>query len=166
MRFAAVAHALPSRLVTNDDLLERVAQQNRDLLSADRLREVSHYLEEQLRRAGAVGRYHRDDGESALDFGVAAGRLALERADLPASSVDLLVYAGVGRGFLEPATANVFQDALHLSNATCFDILDACASWMRAVDIARYMLTAGPARTAMILNCEFNFAEYEPRSSM
>jgi len=47
------------------------------------------------------------------------------------------MYVGIGRGVLEPASANIYQDMLGLANATAFDVLDACASWLRAVHIAR-----------------------------
>ena len=162
MRFAAVTHALPSRRVTNDELVQRLADRNRDTLSPTDVTAVCEYLDQQLRRAGARERCHREAGESALEFGRVAGRQALDEAGLSPASIDLLIYAGVGRGFVEPATANVFQHELGLARATCFDILDACASWLRAVDVARSLMGTGPYRTAMVLNCEFNFAEYEP----
>jgi 3-oxoacyl-[acyl-carrier-protein] synthase III len=162
MKICAVAHAVPSRRVSNDDLVRRVADRTRGSVTEDELFGICRYLKEQLERAGAAERYHRQDGESARQFGIAAGSRALERAALSPESIDLLIYAGVGRGFVEPATANIFQHALGLSNATCFDILDACASWLRAVDVARCLLQTGRYRYAMILNCEFNFQEYEP----
>ena len=162
MHICAVAHALPSCRVTNEDLLERFAARMRGTATGGQHAYLSDFLKQQLEQTGAVERYHRADGESALEFGVSAGQQALERAGVTAGAIDLLIYVGVGRGFVEPATANVFQSALKLSNATCFDILDACASWLRALDVARSMLLTGRYRLAMILNCEFNFREYEP----
>ena len=81
--------------------------------------------------------------------------------------VDLLIYVGVGRGFIEPATAYVFQDLLGLRNATCFDVLDACASWLRAVHVARAFIEAGSYRNVLVLNAEFNanLESYEVRST-
>jgi 3-oxoacyl-[acyl-carrier-protein] synthase III len=111
-------------------------------------------------RTGIRSRRHRAPGERALDFGVAVARRALEGAGWATDDVDLLLYVGVGRGHIEPATANVFHAALGLRRATCFDILDACASWLRAFDVVRHMLHAGTVRRALILNCEFNFEEY------
>jgi 3-oxoacyl-[acyl-carrier-protein] synthase III len=67
---------------------------------------------------------------------------------------------GVGRGCIEPATANVFQKLLKLDKATCFDILDACASWLRAIHVAHSFIKTGMYKRVMILNCEFNFREY------
>jgi 3-oxoacyl-[acyl-carrier-protein] synthase III len=79
---------------------------------------------------------------------------------MSSTDIDLLIFVGVGRGFLEPATANVFQDRLNLRRATCFDVLDACASWLRAVHIARSFIQCGEYSKIMILNAEFNFWEY------
>jgi 3-oxoacyl-[acyl-carrier-protein] synthase III len=162
MRISAIAHALPSRRVTNEDLVERVVGRNRGSIPEPDLDELCAYLRSQLARSGANTRFHRADGEKAIDLGLMAGRRALETAGCAPESIDLLIYTGVGRGFVEPATANVFQSELGLSNATCFDLLDACASWLRGVDVARHLIASGAYRRAMVLNCETNFREYEP----
>ena len=161
MKIRSVAHALPSRLVTNDDLVERVTERNRELPPAE-LDGIRDYLRTQLERTGARTRFHRAEGQKAFDLGIAAANRALEQASMSREDIDLLIFTGVGRGFVEPATANVFQSELGLTNATCFDLLDACASWLRGVDVARHLLASGAYRHAMVLNCEANFAEYEP----
>jgi 3-oxoacyl-[acyl-carrier-protein] synthase III len=138
VRIRSVAHALPSRVVTNADLIARILSEANGSMAGEK----------------------RPAFERALDFGILAGRRALEQAGLDPGDIDLLIYVGVGRGFLEPATANVFQSALGLTRATCFDILDACASWVRALDVARHMINGGGARRVLLLNCEFNFEEY------
>ncbi|MDP6559135.1 MAG: 3-oxoacyl-[acyl-carrier-protein] synthase III C-terminal domain-containing protein [Candidatus Binatia bacterium] len=113
-----------------------------------------------FKMSGTVVRYHRDIGERALDFALSAGREALKKARVKAEDVDLLIYAGVGRGWMEPATANLFQGELGLKTATCFDVMDACASWIRSLFIAKSFLTQKIYKLVMILNCEFNFKEY------
>ena len=65
--------------------------------------------------------------EKAIDFGVDGGRQAIATAGMVPEDIDLLIYVGVSRGFLEPATANVFQHEFGFTKATCFDVLDACA---------------------------------------
>jgi len=49
-----------------------------------------------------------------------------------------------------------FAHLLGLTNATCFDLLDACLSWLRALHIAHYLLKGGAYRNIMVLNAEFN----------
>jgi 3-oxoacyl-[acyl-carrier-protein] synthase III len=101
-------------------------------------------------------RYGRAEGERPFELATEAGVKALARAGLEPADIDLLIYVGVGRGFLEPATANVFQDLLGLRNATCFDVLDACASWLRALHMAHSFLATGAYRRILVLNAEFN----------
>lgn len=163
MHIDAIAAALPSRQASNDELIDEILARSRATMSAEHLTKASVYLRDQLRRTGALARFYRAPGETAMSLGLAAGRRALSDAGLQPGDVDLLIFVGVGRGFIEPATAHVFQHALGLVNATCFDLLDACASWLRALDVAQRFLAAGSHRHVMLLNCECNVREYTPR---
>lgn len=156
MRFRAIATALPTRRVTNSDMIQSVLDASRDVLSPAELAALEKRIHSLFETCRTNIRYHRAPGEAALDLGVQAGRCALEQAGVDPTEIDLLMYVGVGRGFLEPATATVFQAALGLTRATSFDILDACASWMRALQVAHGFISAGIYRHIMILNAEFN----------
>jgi 3-oxoacyl-[acyl-carrier-protein] synthase III len=160
MKIVHVAHALPSRKVTNQDLIAEMVQRNRTRFSNKQLDELQQRMQLSFRISGTEVRYHRAEGEKAFSVGMKAGRLALERTGISPAEVDLLIYAGVGRGWLEPAMANIFQAELGLTRATCFDVLDACASWIRSLQLAKALIAAGVYRTVMILNCELNFREY------
>jgi len=160
MRLASIAHVVPRSVVRNDELLDRVMAHDENRVPKLERPLFRRALREILRHTGATTRHHRGQGETAFDLGLAAGRTALERAKIAPSEIDLLIYVGVGRAFLEPATGCLFQSALRLTNATCFDLLDACASWMRGLDLAKRYLDAGTYRRVMLLNCEFNFEEY------
>jgi 3-oxoacyl-[acyl-carrier-protein] synthase III len=160
MKIVHVAHALPSRKVTNQDLIAEMVQRNRTRFSNKQLDELQQRMQLSFRISGTEVRYHRAEGEKAFSVGMKAGRLALERTGISPAQVDLLIYAGVGRGWLEPAMANIFQAELGLTRATCFDVLDACASWIRSLQLAKALIAAGVYRTVMILNCELNFREY------
>lgn len=160
MRFLAVKGAVPDRAVDNDEILAEFASRAAAATGPDQGEALRRQLERALEFAGSRSRRHRAEGERAVDFGLRAARAALDEASLSPGDIDLLLYVGVGRGFLEPATANLFQSALGCRQATCFDILDACASWLRAVDVARHYQRCGTARHVLILNCEFNFREY------
>lgn len=166
MRFRAIEYALPSRVVGNDEILERVDKASQLHLSPDELRRVERSLRMLFKSVGTQVRYCRADGERAFELCVDAGNRALNAAGMDPGEIDLLMYVGVGRGFIEPATANVFQDLLGLENATCFDVMDACASWLRAVHIARAFIETDTYRNIMILNAEFSAenANYELRS--
>jgi 3-oxoacyl-[acyl-carrier-protein] synthase III len=159
MRIAAVTHAVPSAVITNRDLVDVMLARS-PALSPAQQHVAATLLEERLASCGAVRRFHRREGERAIDFTIAAARAALSNSGLAPDNIDLLVFVGVGRGFIEPATAGILQSALGLTRATCFDVLDACASWLRGVEIAHMYMRAGRVRHAMVVNCEFNFREY------
>lgn len=160
MKILSIGYALPSRKVTNDEMIAEIIEKNRDHLSPQEISVFEEKIRRFFRMSGTVTRFHRSQGEKALDFAVRAGREALRKAGVSPEDIDLLIYAGVGRGWVEPATANLFQSELGLSSATCFDVLDACASWIRSLSIARSFLAQKIYRLVMILNCEFNFREY------
>lgn len=160
MKILGIARAIPGHEVSNEHLVERIMGHTTNAIPASDRPRFARELAVRFRSAGAVTRFHRAAGEYAVTLGLEAGRRALDRAGLGPLDIDLLIYVGVGRGFLEPATANIFQHKLGLTRATCFDILDACASWMRALDVAHHMLERGACRHVMILNCEFNFEEF------
>lgn len=166
MRYRAIEYVLPSRVVTNKEVVEQVLNDSRRHLSATERDIVSQLLDRTFERVGTSVRYRRAEGEQASELGAEAARRALRSAGMEPTEIDLLIYVGVGRGFIEPATANVFQDILGLSNATGFDVLDACASWLRAIHIARAFIDTRRYRNALILNAEFNadFEHYELRS--
>jgi len=160
MKFCAIEYSLPSKKVTNTDIIDQITSKSKIHLSPKNLKKLQNTMEGMFEKSVTSVRYHRADNERSIQFGIEAGRKALKAAHMSPKDIDLLIYVGVGRGFLEPATANVFQDGLKLKNATCFDILDACASWMRAIHVARAFISTGTYKNIMILNCEFNFREF------
>lgn len=167
MRFLAIEHQLPSRVVTNDEVLTKLREQSAKHLSQDDLELLLELTANCFKSAKTTVRYHRAEGETAFDITRSTGLRALERANLLADDIDLLIYVGIGRGIIEPASANIFQDALKLRNATCFDLLDACASWARALQMAEAYLKLGYYKNIMIISAEFVGADchrYELKS--
>src|SRR5262249_8645910 len=130
MRFLAIEHALPSRQVTNEEVVASVRAASARHLSTADLETLEQLMYDCFASAGTRVRYRRADGESAVAPATGAGRRALDAAGLSPLDVDLLMYVGIGRGVVEPASANIYQDTLGLRNATAFDVLDACASWV------------------------------------
>ncbi|HUV12315.1 MAG TPA: 3-oxoacyl-[acyl-carrier-protein] synthase III C-terminal domain-containing protein [Acidobacteriota bacterium] len=160
MKILSIGYALPSKKVGNEELIQEILDKNRDHFSAEEIDAVESKMRRFFKMSGTQTRFHRNIGERALDFAVKAGKEAMKKAGVSPEDIDLLIYAGVGRGWVEPATANLFQSELGLKSATCFDVLDACASWIRSMSIARSFLAQKMYKLVMIVNCEFNFREY------
>jgi hypothetical protein len=161
MKILSIEHALPARRITNDWVLEQVRIHNRETLSPSELELVEARLTRFLASAGTEVRYAVEKDERALDLCLNAGRAALATAGVGPNEIDFVLYVGVCRGWTEPAMANVVQAELGLGNATCFDIVDACASWLRALHVAHAYLRGGIYRRGLIVNCECAFVPYQ-----
>ena len=48
-----------------------------------------------------------------------------------------------------------------MRTTNCFDITDACMSWVRAIHIAHLMLRAGTFRNVMVINGEFHLGIHD-----
>lgn len=155
MRIRGLGLGMPSRVVTNDEVLALVETESRPSLDG-KTDKVLSGLRALLHRSGTRERRWRAPGERAFDFARLAVNQALEEARLKPDEIDLLLYVGVGRGWVEPGMANFFMDAFGMTNATGFDILDACLSWLRALHVAQQFLKNNLYRNILVLNAEFN----------
>ena len=156
MRVDSVGVAVPSRRITNDDILDLLTEHS-PATPPELLRVYRKVVECLLSRAGSMVRYVRDlaASESAGDLVVTAMEDALRTADMRANDIDLVIYCGVGRGFLEPANAYFFAQRLGMRSA-CFDIVDACLSWVRSLELSYELLRGGRYQHIMVVNGEFN----------
>jgi len=156
MRIRSVACSMPERIVTNDEVLAIVERESSPYLKNNTEKLLKRFRK-LLRISGTEERRWRSEGEFSRDFAKKAVAMALERAELKPLDIDLLLYVGVGRGWLEPCMATFFQHECGIRNATGFDILDACLSWLRALHISYNFLKNGVYKNILILNAEFNY---------
>ena len=94
MRILSVKLALPSRRISNQDLLALIQQHSQDSFSGDlnaTLDQVCYFLE----RSGAKTRYWLGENESPLDLIESAVGEALTEAGLQSGEIDLMIHAGV-----------------------------------------------------------------------
>ena len=155
MKIASLGYRVPSRKLSNDDLIDHIEAQNREVPWCKK-KPYLKLVRKLLARTGAETRHWRDiaAGEKACDLILGAMGDALEQACMTSSDVDLLIYCGVGKGFLEPANAYFYARAKGMYRANCFDITDACMSWVRAIQTAYLMLRSGAVKTVMVINGE------------
>jgi 3-oxoacyl-[acyl-carrier-protein] synthase III len=160
MKILSIEHALPARRITNDWVLEQVRIHNRETLSPSELELVEARLTRFLASAGTEVRYAVEKDERALDLCLNAGRAALATAGVGPNEIDFVLYVGVCRGWTEPAMANVVKPS-SASATPPASIVDACASWLRALHVAHAYLRGGIYRRGLIVNCECAFVPYQ-----
>lgn len=160
MHIRSIRHAVPSWKVSNDECRRIVRERLRERLNEQECMEVDRRIAAFLAACGTETRRLRRSGEKPVDFLLQASRDALRQADVAADDVDFVIYTGVGRGWVEPSMAALVQRELKLRRATGFDLLDACASWMRGIHVAHQFLHRGVYRTGLIVNCECGLEDY------
>ncbi len=95
-----------------------------------------------VKNVGIESRHVMAADEVTSDLVVAAAKQALERANVAADELDLIIVATDTPDYLSPSTASVVQHKLGAPHAGVFDVNAACAGWVSAVDIAaRYIAT-------------------------
>ncbi|HET6469289.1 MAG TPA: beta-ketoacyl-ACP synthase III [Geminicoccaceae bacterium] len=129
---------LPARVLTNDELSRRL-----DTSDA--------WIRE---RTGIGERHIVADGELTSDLAVAAARQALERADVPARGIDLVLLATSTPDNTFPATATAVQRKLGVPPGMAFDLQAVCAGFVYALAVADNFIRLGQARTALVIGAE------------
>ena len=156
MRIESIGVSVPSLKITNDDIL-KVLEEKSNGVSPIILKTYQRMVRGLFTMAGSNIRYVRDPDkdEKASQFIISAVKDALEKANLTAQDIDLLIYCGVGKGFLEPANAYFYAQKMGMT-CSCFDIVDACMSWIRALEISYEFFKSGRYKHIMVVNGEFN----------
>src|SRR3989442_3937 len=85
---------------------------------------------------------------------VAAATRALADAGIGPLDVDTLIFTGITRDCMEPATANVVADALGAREARVFDLDNACNGVIDGLDVADSLIRTGKARRVLIATGE------------
>ncbi len=132
-----VGSAVPEKVLTNADL-EKVVD-----TSDEWIRNMTGIIE---RRVAA-------EGEATSDYGVKAGRAALERAGLGPKDLDLIIVATITGDMPFPATASIVQNALGAS-CPAFDLAAGCSGWVYALAVANGFVTSGTYRNALVIGAD------------
>lgn len=131
--------ALPDRVVTNDELAQIVDTNDEWIRTRTGIRQ----------RRVAI-----DPEETTASLGTRAAREALEKADLPAAKLDLIICATSSPEHIFPSTASLIQDALGATHAGAFDLSAACSGFVYGLAMARGMIASGQANNVLVVGAE------------
>jgi 3-oxoacyl-[acyl-carrier-protein] synthase-3 len=106
-------------------------------------------------RSGVAARRVHDAEMDVVDMSLEACDRALSAADgVSTADIDLVIYCGISRKYVEPATATAIHGRLGLRNAMAFDVSDACLGFIDGWMIADTMIATGRATTALVVAAE------------
>lgn len=129
---------LPSRIVTNDELAQRVDTSDEWI----------------VQRSGIRQRHVAAEGELTSDLSVAAARAACAAAGVDPAGLDMIVVATTTPDNTFPATATKVQAQLGLVNGFAFDVQAVCSGFVYGLAVADNFLKAGQVKTALVIGAE------------
>jgi 3-oxoacyl-[acyl-carrier-protein] synthase-3 len=144
-RFTGAGAALPSRVVTNAAI-------------EDRLGVERGWIE----RTGIRERRVLDADESLVDLAERATRDALAAAGVAASDVDAVVVATTSSAYRFPSLACLLHDRLGLAGAPAFDVAAACAGFPYALTVADQGIRAGDYARVVVVGADCLSAFVDP----
>jgi 3-oxoacyl-[acyl-carrier-protein] synthase-3 len=117
-------------------------------------------------RTGIGERRIAAEGEATSDLAARAGTLALERAGLAPTDIDMLVLATSTPDMVFPSSACVTLAKMGLT-CPAFDVNAACTGFIYALDVATAMIESGRARTVLVIGADVlsSVIDYTDRST-
>lgn len=136
-KISQVAHYLPKKIVTNDDLAQRM--------------ETS---DEWIRSRTGIGQRHIVTGETTSDLASQVARKLLEKSQLDASEIDFIIVATITPDASMPSTAAMVQAAIGAKKAFAYDLVAACSGFVFALSTAEKLLASGAYKRGLVIGAE------------
>jgi 3-oxoacyl-[acyl-carrier-protein] synthase III len=129
---------LPEKIVTNQDL--------------EKIVETSH--EWIVERTGIHARRLVDANTATSDLAYEAAIKAMDKAQVSAEDVDLIIVATVTPDMNFPSTACIVQEKIGARRAAAFDLEAACSGFLYGMVIASQFIQNGMYKTVLVIGAE------------
>jgi 3-oxoacyl-[acyl-carrier-protein] synthase-3 len=129
---------IPEKVVTNDDIAGFMDTSDEWITT----------------RTGIRQRRFAADHETTASMAIEAAKLALDRARIVPSAVDLIIVATLTPDYFFPSTASLVQNAIGATHAGAFDLSAACSGFIYGLSMASAALMSGSAKVAIVIGAE------------
>lgn len=140
MRYARIigtGRCLPERIITNHDLADIVETSDEWITSRTGIKQ---------RRIST--------GENTSDLAYKAGLRALEKTEIGAEALDLIICATITPDSFMPSVACIVQDRLGAKKAAAFDLSAACTGLVYGMAVATSFIESGMFQTILVIGAE------------
>jgi len=144
-RIIGTGSYVPEKVLTNDDLSRMLGE------------DIDEFVSQVI---GIRERHICADNESTADLATAAGRKALQAAEMLPEDLDLIILATDTPEHLSPATSVVVQHRIGAKNAGTFDVSCACAGFVTSLDAASKYIIADPAYKNVLVIGAYAMSKY------
>jgi 3-oxoacyl-[acyl-carrier-protein] synthase-3 len=142
---------LPEKIISNADLEKLVETSDEWIISRTGIRE---------RRQAAPH-------ETTSTLSVQAARLALEKAGLKATDLNLIICSTISPDMPLPSTASLIQRELGAHGCCAFDLAAACSGFLFGMTVAEQFIRTGAARHVLVIGAELlsRYLDYKDRAT-
>lgn len=141
---------MKSRILTTGMFVPPKVVTNKDL---EKLMDTSDEWIQQ--RSGIKERRWIEPGETTLGMATKAARQALERAQLQADDIDMIIFGCLVADYVFPGTGCLLQKELGFTKQVpALDIRNQCSGFVYAINIADALIRSGQYRRILIVGSE------------
>lgn len=106
------------------------------------------------RLTGIDTRFFAHEDEECSDLASNAIDIMFQRTPIKREDVDIIIFSSMGGDYSSPPTACIIQKKQRLFNASAFDIIGSCTSFLQSFQIASMYLKTGYAKTILLVSAD------------
>ena len=140
VRFAGIKTVIPKDFINIDDEIKYFGNNPKKLARAKKM-------------IGFGKRYLTNENTTAADLCFEAATLLITEMNVNKEEIDGLIFLSQCRNYYSPASANILQGDLELSqNCAAFDISQGCSGYVYALWLASSMIASGACKKIILLS--------------
>ena len=135
---SGIAHYVPDRVVTNDDLSKLMDTSDEWITD----------------RTGIKERRYADEGVGPSDLAIPAVEKALNRSGLDKNDIDLIIFSTISPDYYLPGVGCILQHKMSFPNIGALDIRAACSGFIYGLSIADQYIKSGTFKNILLVCAE------------
>ncbi|NJW39295.1 beta-ketoacyl-ACP synthase III [Streptococcus sp. ZY1909104] len=136
-KISQVAHYLPEKIVTNDDLAQ-----------------IMDTTDDWVHSRTGIGQRHVVTDQTTSDLATAVAEDLLEKAQIGAEEIDFIILATMTPDSVMPSTAALVQAKIGATKAFAYDLVAACSGFVYALSTAEKLIASGRYQKGMVIGAE------------
>ena len=141
-KIIGVGKYLPKNVVSNADLEKTMDTSNEWIVERTGIQERRHIK--------------KGDNDGVATMGVKASKIALERANINAQDIDLILLATLSPDYYFPGSGVLVQDALEIPDCPAMDIRMQCSGFVYAISTADQFIKTGMYKNVLVIGSEYH----------
>ncbi len=137
-KITVTAHSTPENIVDNFEL-EKLVNTTDEWIQS---------------RTGIVQRYIIEDGQANSDIATDIAKKLLNKANISADEIDLIIIGTVTPDHYTPSTAALVQKNINATNAWGFDLSAACSGYIFGLETGSNFICSGQYNRVMVIGVD------------